>query len=132
MVLVLACGLLAAQPVQVVKAQTEQGASASPDDARQTALARSLFQEGVQLGEADQWPEAADRFERALALRNSPNLEHNLAIAYEHSGRIVEAIERFRRVAASARADRRLKDAARQRIRALEPRVARLMVTAAT
>lgn len=103
-------------------------AHAQSDDARQTAAARSLFQEGVTFADSAEWASAADRFERAFALRASPNIENNLALAYEQLGRLIEAVERFRHVVQTPGVDRRVRDAARQRIRALEPRIGRLVV----
>lgn len=103
-------------------------AGAQSDDARQTAAARALFQEGVTFADGAEWAAAADRFERAFALRASPNIENNLALAYEQLGRLIEAVERFRHVVQTPGVDRRIRDAARQRIRALEPRIGRLVV----
>ncbi|MCZ7678598.1 MAG: hypothetical protein M5U28_07435 [Sandaracinaceae bacterium] len=103
-------------------------AAAQDDDVERTALARSLFRQGVELSDAGRWPEAAEHFRRSLSLRGSPIVEFNLATALTHTGRLVEATELFRRASRDAEAPERLRQAARQQIDALAPRLGRLTV----
>jgi hypothetical protein len=100
----------------------------SAQDAEQTAVARSLFRQGVEHSDQGRWPEAADHFRRSLALRDSPVVAFNLATALVHIGRLVEATEHFRRAARDAEAPERLREAARQQVDALQPRLARLTI----
>lgn len=104
------------------------GAAAAQDDVERTALARSLFRQGVELSDAGRWAEAADHFRRSLSLRDSPIVEFNLATALTHTGRLVEATELFRRASRDPEAPERLRQAARQQIDALAPRLGRLTV----
>lgn len=101
-----------------------------PDEA-QTAAARALFGEGVQLAQAGDHAAAADRFERALELRWAPPIAHNLAEALAQLGRYVEAIEHLRSVERSAEAADEVKASAAERRVELEPMVGRLRVTLA-
>lgn len=98
------------------------------DEVQRTALARSLFREGVELSDGERWAEAADRFRRSLALRDSPIVAFNLGTASMHTGRLVEAVELFRRASRDEDAPERLRAAARQHLGELEPRLARLTV----
>ena len=98
------------------------------DEVQRTALARSLFREGVELSDGERWAEAADRFRRSLALRDSPIVAFNLGTACMHTGRLVEAAELFRRASRDEDAPERLRAAARQHLGQLEPRLARLTV----
>jgi hypothetical protein len=68
-------------------------AAASPEVAE---AARRLFREGAQLANQGRWEDARDRFRRALAVRPSPLLRFNLAIAAQNSGHFVEAIDQYR------------------------------------
>jgi hypothetical protein len=55
--------------------------------------ARQLFDEGVALAESARWAEAADRFERSLALADRPGTRFNLLQAY---GELDRPLERAR------------------------------------
>jgi len=74
--------------------------------------------------------EAEDRFRRSLAVRESTSVSYNLAMVLEQRGGLVEAQELFRAVVADDDAPRPLRAEARNRARALSPRIARLTVEA--
>lgn len=74
------------------------GASARAQAASDSVAARALFQDGLELVDAGSWPEAIDRFRRAIALRDSAVIAYNLGVALAHERHPVEAAERFRRV----------------------------------
>jgi hypothetical protein len=61
--------------------------------ARETAMARALFEEGVKLADEARWSEAVDRFERARALKPTPGITFNLASAMAETGKVIEASE---------------------------------------
>lgn len=61
-----------------------------------TELARGLFLQGVELASAERWEEARARFRQALALRASPLLHFNLAMAAQNSGHLAEARRHYR------------------------------------
>ncbi len=100
--------------------------AAAAQDAANTALARSLFEDGIAYTEAGAWEEAADRFGRSLALHPSAVVSFNAGIALTHLGRLVEAREHFRAAAASDNAQ--LAEAARARVEELTPRVGSLEI----
>jgi hypothetical protein len=105
-------------------------ASAQSDDRERAASARALFVEGVELTDQNRWDQAADRFRRALALRDSPVIAYNLASALEHLGQLVEASELLRGIANNPAVDRDLRRSAESTLDEIAPRVARVMVHA--
>ncbi|MFK7986292.1 MAG: hypothetical protein AB8I08_09690 [Sandaracinaceae bacterium] len=66
-------------------------ADAEADDEGNTARARELFAQGVDLSTRGRWAPAAARFEEALALRDAPAIRYNLAVALHELGRDLEA-----------------------------------------
>ena len=68
-------------------------ASAQQNEAERTALARTLFGEGVAFVDQQNWDEAVVRFRRAYALRPSPVVGFNLASALAEQGHPVEAFK---------------------------------------
>lgn len=103
-------------------------AQPSAQDARITAAARALFQEGIAFGDAGDWSSALDRFERALALRDSPVVRFNLAQSCTHLGRLVEGSEHAVRVAQHPQADAGVRQAAEELRAWIAARLARLTV----
>ena len=91
-----------------------------------TAMARAFFEQGLELAEAEEWEQAADRFQRSLRLRRSPVVAFNLGTAYGHLGRLVEAAELFRGAARDGGGD--LAAAARAQLAEVEPRLGTLTV----
>lgn len=92
----------------------------------ETAAARALFAEGLELAQREEWALAADRFERTLALQDSPTVAYNLAVAWTHTGRLVAAAEHLRRVVRDETTPAGVRNLAQQRLAELEPRIARL------
>jgi hypothetical protein len=99
---------------------------ARAQDEGETALARSLFEQGVAQSDAGDWSAAADQFRRSLSLRWSPVVAFNLATALERTGALVEAEEHFRSAMRDDAAPARLREAAAQGIERVRPRLARL------
>jgi len=93
-------------------------------DATSSTAARALFNEGVELAERGEWPNAAERFHRAIALRDSAVIAYNLGTALAHLGHPVEAAERFRRVIRDASADASLRASATEELASVEPTIA--------
>lgn len=123
--------LLASSVLTLVLSSSGAAQRGVQPDETQTAAARALFAEGVELAQADDHVAAADRFERALALRWAPPIAHNLALSLAQLGRYVEAIEHLRSVERAAEASDEMKAGAAERRLELEPRVGRLRVTLA-
>lgn len=95
-----------------------------------TAAARALFHQGLDLADQEVWDEAADRFERALALRWAAPIAYNLADALSRVGRLVEATEHLRAILRREDASAEVRAAAEELLGALEPRLGALTVRA--
>lgn len=93
------------------------------DDATHAAAARALFTEGVTAADAQDWTTAAERFRRAAALRSSPTIALNLAVALGHLGQLVEASELLRRVLHDPTANDALRASATATLADIEPRL---------
>ncbi len=105
------------------------GASASAqDDPERSALARSLFQEGVELARTERFEEAADRFRRAYEIRQAPAIAFNLASALARLGRVVESSEVLQQVLRAPDVTADLRAAAELQLSELAPRLARVTV----
>jgi hypothetical protein len=109
-------------------------ASAAPPDARVEA-ARALGRAGLERYDHGAWPEALDYFQRAYELYPAPTLGLHGARCLDKLGRLVEAAERYERVASTpldAHADKALHGAvaeARREGAALRSRIPRVVVT---
>lgn len=112
----------------LILASAPSGASAQ-DDATRAAAARAMFGEGVAAADAEDWGVAVERFERARALRASPTIALNLAIALGHVGRVVEAVELLRAASRDPAASEAVRASAAQTLPELEPRVAWVRLT---
>ncbi len=93
-----------------------------------TALARQLFEQGIELADQENWEQAADRFRRSLELRPSPIVAYNLGSALQELGRLVEASEAFRRAIRGPGAPPDLVSAAQQSLNEIEPRIGSLQI----
>ena len=100
------------------------------DHAARSAAARSLFEEGLGFLDREEFPQAADRFERALAIRPSAQIAYNLSTALIAMGRLVRASEVLLVATRDAEAPQEVRDAAERRRQELLPRIARLTVHA--
>jgi len=98
------------------------------DDPAARATARALFTEGVGFVDAEQWTEAADRFERARALYDSAVIHFNLATVYLELGRLVEASEHLRDVIRRDDGEEDVRRAARERLTDVDARIAHLTI----
>jgi hypothetical protein len=95
---------------------------------RQTAQARTLFEEGVALADRGDWVGAADRFERAYSLKPTSGIAFNWASALAETGRLLNAQELLLRVERDSTADAELKRQCERARRDIEPRIAKLRV----
>lgn len=99
--------------------------------AEDKAAAESLFREALKLTKLNKYPEACPKLEASNKLDPAVGTLFNLGDCYEHTGRTASAWSSFgeaRRLAERMN-DKRAKDAA-EREKALEPRLAKLVVTA--
>jgi len=99
-----------------------------PPDAERIAMARALFEQGLEQGTSEAWPEAIELFRRSVALYPSPQAIFNLAYALAQTGQHVEAAERYEHVVASASAPAELRTQARARAAETRELTARLTV----
>lgn len=106
-----------------------QAATGQPGgDLEKQAAARAFFSEGLTHLEAERFEEAADRFERALALRPSPEIAYNLSSALIRLGRLLRASELLRQVVADGRASDKVREASRIRLDEVLPRLGQLTI----
>jgi len=103
-------------------------AQEADSELQRSALARSLFQEGLGFVAHQDWAAAADRFRRANELHPSPAIRLNLALADEHLGRLVEAYELAAETAQDAGAPDELRQQASSAAERLQSRVGRLRI----
>lgn len=104
---------------------------ASAQSPQQTALARSLFEEGVKRADRGDWVGAADRFGRAYSLKPTPGIAFNWARAQSETGHLLHARELLRDVLRDAGADPALKRESESLLTTLDARIARLRVSTA-
>lgn len=99
-------------------------------DASETAAARELYAQGVEAAQAGELDQAIARFERSYALSPRDATLLNLAQVQERAGRVVAAIDSYRRFLARAEPEmlERHGDRARESIESLSPQVGRLEV----
>lgn len=105
-------------------------AAAQGSEAERSAAARALFQEGNSLLQAEAWAEAADRFERALALRQSPQITYNLTTALVALGQLVRTTELLRALERADDTPEAVVTAAAARRAEIAPRIGRLTIRA--
>jgi hypothetical protein len=116
--------LLAALAVSV------RGEARAQSEATETAAARELYAQGVEAAQAGELDDAIARFERSYALSPRDATLLNLAQVEERAGRVVAAIDSYRRFLARAEPEmlERHGERARESIAALTPQVGRLEV----
>lgn len=92
------------------------------------ASAEELFQQARALVDAGKYAEACPKLERSQKLDPAVGTQFNLADCWEHVGRTASAYEMFGQVASIARAAGKFERerSAKERIAALEPRLARV------
>jgi hypothetical protein len=117
-----------AQPLSAAAPAAADPAPASEDDASRAASARTLFREGVELADSGRWPEAAQHFQSALALRDSPVIAYNLASALVQLGQLVNASRLLERVSGDPLAEPELRASATASLAHVEPRLGRLQL----
>ncbi len=117
--------------VALAIAATAAGARAQSDDAERTAAARALFEQGMRAVDEGDWQTAADRLGRSQALRSSPVVRYNLALALSELGRLVEASEHLRAVQRESEEGSDVHRLAGERLEAILPRFGRLVIEVA-
>jgi tetratricopeptide (TPR) repeat protein len=102
-----------------------------------TPVARAQFRRGTELFNARNYAEALEAFRASMAAYASPNARLYVARCLAEMGRLGEAVEQYERAAGEANdrafSDPRYlaaRDAAREELRELSPRVGRLTVRA--
>ena len=95
---------------------------AAAQNGHEVVLARALFEEGVALGDRGDWSAAADRFERAYALKPTPGIAFNWASALSAIGQLTEASELLASVSREAKAAPELKSESERKLIELAPR----------
>jgi hypothetical protein len=126
--LVAACGLAPRASAQ--GAPATPAASESAPSASQIALARRLFVQGVEAAEARRFDDARAAFERSYALSGREVTLLNLAHVLAESGKLVAAVDTYRRFFARADAETQARhgEDARSALVLLERRLASLTI----
>jgi hypothetical protein len=93
-------------------ARADTGPAETQAATERDAVARALFDEGLLHADARRWPQAADRFERAYALRPTPEIGYNLASARIRMGQLVRGCDGLRQVETDAAATAAVRQAA--------------------
>jgi hypothetical protein len=102
--------------------------SAADGEARNTTMARALFDEGLRFVDMENWRDAEDRFARVLTLRYSAVAAYNLGLAQARLGRGVVASAALRRLLTDPNLDLKVRDRASELLNDVESRFAWLNV----
>ncbi|MEY4583260.1 MAG: hypothetical protein RL701_7963 [Pseudomonadota bacterium] len=102
--------------------------SAADAEARNTTMARALFDEGLRFVDMENWRDAEDRFSRVLTLRYSAVAAYNLGLAQARLGRGVVASAALRRLLTDPNLDVKVRDRASELLSDVEGRFAWLNV----
>jgi tetratricopeptide (TPR) repeat protein len=97
-------------------------------EARNTTMARALFDEGLKYVDSEQWEQAQDRFGRVLTLRYSAVAAYNYGLALARLGRGVVAASALRRLLTDVNLDPHVHEHASSLLREVESRFAWLNV----
>lgn len=111
-------------------ASTSHGDAVPQEEASNSALARSLFHDGVRCLDLGDLECASDRFERSRALRPSPVVDYNLASAEMGRGHFIIASELLRTVSRDRGAPTEVQAAAAALLARARARLAHLRVIA--
>jgi hypothetical protein len=115
----------------IAASSTDTAAQRPPSadsDHEQTSAARALFEEGLRLLDRQEWSDAADRFERAYALRASPQIAYNLATAWIGGRELVRASEMLSDIIRQEDTPAEVRAAAEGRREERLPQLARLTI----
>jgi|GEM_PF-4554761 len=102
--------------------------SSAEVEARNTTMARALFDEGLKYVDSEQWEQAQDRFGRVLTLRYSAVAAYNYGLALARLGRGVVAASTLRRLLTDVNLDPHVHEHASSLLRDVEARFAWLNV----
>lgn len=102
-----------AQMFQLTQPLLAQADTPAADlEARNTTMARALFDEGLRYVDAEQWAAAQDRFARVLTLRYSAVAAYNLGLAQARLGHGVVAAAALRRLLSDTNLDPKVRERA--------------------
>lgn len=101
---------------------------AIPEDTQRIAIARALFQEGLQFVDDERWAEAADRFSRVLEIRYSAVAAYNLGLARAHLGKLVSASETLRKLLTDEALDPKVRESVSALLTDVEAKQAHLSI----
>jgi hypothetical protein len=105
------------------------GVHAQPSES-ELARARERFKEGVTYVEQERWAEAADIFQEVAAIKASPVVTYNLALAWTKLGKLLQGAELLRPLAHDASAPAEVRQGAATLLAQVEPRLGSLTVRA--
>jgi tetratricopeptide (TPR) repeat protein len=95
--LLLSRSLLVLSLALVPVLRAPSAAAATEPTPSELSVARRLFDEGRAAEDAGHWREAADKFRKATAIKDTPGMRFHLAKCEEQQGAFVEALVEFDR-----------------------------------
>ncbi|MET0390933.1 MAG: hypothetical protein ABW321_33475 [Polyangiales bacterium] len=104
------CAPVSAQGLRLRSVLAQPQLSALDLEARNTTMARALFDEGLHFVDTEQWEYAQDRFARVLTLRYSAVAAYNLGLAEARLGRGVIAAASLRRLLTDPSLDAKVRE----------------------
>ncbi|MET0285412.1 MAG: hypothetical protein ABW352_13110 [Polyangiales bacterium] len=105
----------------------------SPARAQDSAReARALFEHGLQEADATHWQQAAELFQQALALKDSPVIRFNLSSALAELGKLTEALALLQALEQDTRTSRELLPRVQQDRQTIERRLGKLTLRVTT
>jgi hypothetical protein len=122
------CMVLCPGVLAQAQAAPAAGSNAVDVEARNTTMARALFDEGLKFVDKEQWEQAQDRFGRVLTLRYSAVAAYNYGLALARLGRGVVAASALRRLLTDVNLDAHVHEHATVLLRDVEARFAWLNV----
>jgi hypothetical protein len=98
-------GVAALLSVVMLAASITAGVHADEPSPTDLATAHQAFEEGLAFEDKGDWSSALARFQKTATVRLTPQVRFHLALCMENLGRLVEALNEFRRAGADAAGD---------------------------
>ncbi len=124
------CRILALSAAVGLLSFADRDVRAAEAAAGDQSTARALFDEALADMKADRWDSACPKLERGMLLDRGIGMRHNLALCYEHTGRLASAWTLFTEVSvdAAAQGESRRAQVARGHADAIEPKLSYIVL----
>lgn len=122
----------ASSAMSVATPASAQAQKPSPSASEELKVARELFQDAYKDEQEKRYAQALEKFQRVAAVKESASVRYRIASVIEALGRLREARDAFRALAASkstlAGAEQEVADSAAERAHALDKKVPKLVI----